>query len=98
MTENETILINLIRNHKVPEKAIVTAIEIILLFLQNSDAVSDLSENGMNHHWLLIVPMIKFELLFRTSTEDQIITKGVMLRVREWSKTYQYDKRMHQPR
>jgi hypothetical protein len=50
MTENETILINLIRNHKVPEKAIVTAIEIILLFLQNSDAVSDLSENGMNHH------------------------------------------------
>lgn len=38
MSENETILINLIRNHKVPEKAIVTAIEIILLFLNHPEA------------------------------------------------------------
>lgn len=37
MTENETILINLIRNHKVPEQAIVTAIEIILLFLNHQE-------------------------------------------------------------
>ena len=37
MTENETILINLIRNHKVPEKAILTAIEIILLFLSHPE-------------------------------------------------------------
>jgi hypothetical protein len=47
MSENETILINLIRNHKVPEQAIVTAIEIILLFLKKSE---DISENGMMHH------------------------------------------------
>ena len=37
MSENETILINLIRNHKVPEKAIITAIEIILLFLNHHE-------------------------------------------------------------
>lgn len=37
MSENETILINLIRNHKVPEQAIITAIEIILLFLNHHE-------------------------------------------------------------
>lgn len=38
MSENETMLINLIREHKNPEKALVTAIEIILLFLNHPEA------------------------------------------------------------
>lgn len=50
MTENEITLIRLIRNNKVPEQAILTAIEIILLFLQNSDTVSDLTENRIIDH------------------------------------------------
>ena len=40
MSENETMLINLIRNHKVPEQAILAAIEIILLVLQNTEATA----------------------------------------------------------
>lgn len=47
MSENETILINLIRNHKVPEKAIVTAIEIILLFLSHPEASA--SESSVDY-------------------------------------------------
>lgn len=38
MSENETMLINLIREHKNPEKALVTAIETILLFLNHPEA------------------------------------------------------------
>ncbi len=34
MTENETKLIEMIHNHPNPEKAFVTALEIILLFLK----------------------------------------------------------------
>ncbi len=34
MTENETKLIEMIRNHTDPAKAFVTALEIILLFLK----------------------------------------------------------------
>lgn len=34
MTENETKLIEMIRNHNDPAKAFVTALEIILLFLK----------------------------------------------------------------
>lgn len=34
MTENENELINMIRNHKHPEKALITAIETILNFLE----------------------------------------------------------------
>lgn len=34
MTENESKLINLIREHKHPEKALITAIEITLNFLE----------------------------------------------------------------
>lgn len=37
MTENETILINLIREHKRPDVALVTAIEIILSFLNHPE-------------------------------------------------------------
>ena len=35
MTNNELELIEMIRNHKNPEKAFVTALEIILLFVKN---------------------------------------------------------------
>lgn len=38
MSENEITLINLIRDHKNPEKAFVTALEIILLFLNHQEA------------------------------------------------------------
>ena len=38
MTENETVLINLIREHNDPEKALTTAIEIILSFLNHHEA------------------------------------------------------------
>lgn len=38
MTENEIMLINLIRNHEKPDKAFVTAIEIILSFLNHHEA------------------------------------------------------------
>ena len=34
MTENETVLINLIREHKHPEQALITAIETTLAFLR----------------------------------------------------------------
>lgn len=33
MSENETILINLIRQHKNPEEALLTAIQVILVLL-----------------------------------------------------------------
>ena len=35
MTENESYLLNLIRNHDNPAEALVTAIEIILSFLEH---------------------------------------------------------------
>lgn len=35
MTENEIELIEMIRNHKNPEKAFITALEIILVFLKH---------------------------------------------------------------
>lgn len=35
MTNNELELIEMIRSHKNPEKAFVTALEIILLFVKN---------------------------------------------------------------
>ena len=35
MTNNELELIEMIRNHKNPEKAFVTSLEIILLFVKN---------------------------------------------------------------
>ena len=41
MTENETMLINLIREHKNPEQALVTAVEVIisaLKFLESSES------------------------------------------------------------
>lgn len=38
MSENEIKLINLIRNHKNPDKAFVVAIEIILSFLNHHGA------------------------------------------------------------
>ena len=38
MTENETVLINLIREHKRPDVALVTAIEIILSFLNHPES------------------------------------------------------------
>lgn len=38
MTENETMLINIIREHKNPEKALCTAIDIILSFLNHHEA------------------------------------------------------------
>jgi hypothetical protein len=58
MSENETILINLIRNHKVPEKAIIAAVEIILFFLSHPELSSsefstdfhELSENRRINH------------------------------------------------
>ena len=37
MTENETMLINLIREHKNPEKALVKAVEVILSFLSHPE-------------------------------------------------------------
>ena len=40
MTENETKLINLIRNNPDPAKAFVTALEIILLFLEQETSES----------------------------------------------------------
>jgi hypothetical protein len=40
MTENEITLIRLIRNNKVPEQAILIAIEIILLFLKSAETNS----------------------------------------------------------
>lgn len=38
MTENEATLINLIREHENPEKALTAAIEIILSFLTRPEA------------------------------------------------------------
>lgn len=38
MSETETMLINLIREHKNPEKALTAAIEIILSFLTRPEA------------------------------------------------------------
>ncbi len=44
MSENETTLINLIREHKNPEEALLTAVEIILSFLNHPEAsASELS-------------------------------------------------------
>lgn len=44
MSENETMLINLIREHNNPEKALSAAVEIILLFLNHHEAsASELS-------------------------------------------------------
>ena len=40
MTENEIELIDMIRNHKNPEKAFVTALEIILLFVKHESSDS----------------------------------------------------------
>lgn len=37
MTENETVLINLIREHEKPDVALVTAIDIILSFLNHHE-------------------------------------------------------------
>ena len=37
MSENETILLNLIRQHKNPEEALLTAIQVILWTLNHSD-------------------------------------------------------------
>ena len=48
MTENETILINLIRNHKVPEQAILTAIEIILLMLNQCQDETPLEKSTID--------------------------------------------------
>lgn len=41
MSENETMLINLIREHKNPEKALVAAIEIIIDYL-NQDVKTNI--------------------------------------------------------
>ncbi len=38
MTENESILINIIREYEDPEKALLKAMEIILLFLNHREA------------------------------------------------------------
>ena len=35
MTDNEITLLNMIREHKNPEKAFVTALEVILLFVKH---------------------------------------------------------------
>ena len=44
MSENETMLINLIREHNNPEKALSAAVETILLFLNHHEAsASELS-------------------------------------------------------
>ena len=40
MTENEITLINLIRNNPDPAKAFVTALEIILLFIEQDSSES----------------------------------------------------------
>ena len=44
MTENEEKLIDLIRNSKDPEKALITAVNIIVDFLKNSKNVDNPSE------------------------------------------------------
>ena len=41
LSENETILINLIRQHKNPDDALLTAIQIILLSLNQEKSVSN---------------------------------------------------------
>lgn len=43
MTNNELELIEMIRNHKNPEKAFVTALEIILLFVNRHESVESKS-------------------------------------------------------
>lgn len=43
MTENETILISLIRQHKNPEQALLTAIQVILWSLEHPEASSEMS-------------------------------------------------------
>lgn len=40
MTENETKLIEMIRNHSNPGEAFVTALEIILLYVKNNSSES----------------------------------------------------------
>ena len=43
MTENETMLLNLIREHKNPEKALVAAIVIITDYLKQTESDAPLS-------------------------------------------------------
>ena len=49
MTENETILINLIRQHKNPEEALLTAIQIILLSLNQSQDETYLEKSTIDN-------------------------------------------------
>lgn len=46
MTDNELELIEMIRNHKNPEKAFVTALEIILLFVNHRESSESKSSVG----------------------------------------------------
>lgn len=48
MTENETKLIEMIRNHPNPGEAFVTALEIILLYINNENLKS--TYFSKNHH------------------------------------------------
>ena len=48
MSENETILINLIRQHKNPEEALLTAIQVILLMLDKCQDETTLEESTID--------------------------------------------------
>lgn len=46
MTENEVKLIEMIRNSKDPEKALITAVEIIVDFLKNGSGIESQKESA----------------------------------------------------
>ena len=48
MSENETILLNLIRQHKNPEEALLTAIQVILLMLNQCQDETPLEKSTID--------------------------------------------------
>ena len=48
MSENETILLNLIRQHKNPEEALLTAIQVILLLLNQCQDETPLEKSTID--------------------------------------------------
>ena len=48
MSENETILLNLIRQHKNPEEALLTAIQVILLLLNQCQDETSLEKSTID--------------------------------------------------
>lgn len=55
MSENETMLINLIREHKNPEKALVTAVEVIVSYLTTANVLEILKNDNCSQMFEVLV-------------------------------------------